>query len=343
MAKRGVKNQAKMSYSVLAVIFIIVIIAAILVFYKVPATGKATTTTDLSATIASIVTCSASPSSLDFGGLTLGSDKTTTSGTTVDMTGSNANTKLEAAVTTSSSWIDGFKSANVAWGLLCPASSGTAASGLANGVGYKRLEFDPTKNTCRNGAGSTGTTVGLGTGTIPSLAQQTTTHKIFSKIKAPTGTTPGTFSSTITFTCSEITGPSAGLSFEVGDIEFGVNPANDGKVTCDGSTPNIFVAQAGIGASRASITDAVTSVIYICDSTGNCAPATVAQKTAGAPCGNTLPPIISTPNNNDVVCGEFTCPAGLTPGANAFVFIETGPLATPAGAVVQTYKTVTLV
>ena len=338
--KRGIKNGSLFVFA----IAIVAIFALVMFFYQAPKpTGFATDTVNMSASITATVSCSASPATLSFGSLTLGSDTTSGSATIVDTTGSNTVTNINSSVTSASSWIPGFTTTNNAWGIKCPHTGNTAASGLTSSSGYSQHEFSPTENICRRGAGISGVTVGLGTGTIVNLAQNPESHSITSRIKAPTGTTPGSYWSIVTFTCSQITGGAAGMSFELADVEL-TGPPTDATVLCDGATQNRFVAQLGLGPAQGNIVDSTSSIIHVCDSVHNCIPATVTSQitTPGASCGNVVAPVASTTNGVDIVCGEFTCPGGtLTPGAGQ-VFIQTGALNNPAGEVAHSYLNVTL-
>jgi len=328
--------KKKMNVPLVAGIIIVIIIlaaAAILLWGK--PTGYATTPVGLTGTIAATVTCAASPSSVSFPAITLGSDATTTTGTIIDMTGSNANTKVTATAS-GATWI--YTSKSTSYGISCPTATGTAASTLNDGVGYKAQEMAGA-NDCRNGAGIAGATVGTGTGSIPTLQQCATTMKIFWKVKALLGTAPGTYTDTVTFTCAQTT---PATSAEISTIEYGTNTA---KVKADGVTDNIYVLQSASGAAPMVFSDTLKPSITICDSVGKCVQpsATDIAPSIASPCAN-LYPTPNTPHGLDIIWGRFKTPAGLTPGVGGYVLIETPPSTAPApgGVVAQAQYKVTI-
>ncbi|MEM5814827.1 MAG: hypothetical protein QXD77_03340 [Candidatus Aenigmatarchaeota archaeon] len=346
MSKRGAKGEKKISYAMIIIIAIAIALITLSLF-RTP-TGQATTSpVNMSASITSTVTCTATNLTMGFGELTpLGSDRTTLNGTVIDASGSNVNTKITASVTTSSSWIPGFTSENNAWGILCANSADSQASGLDDTSGaYRTQKHSPSANTCRNAVGATGAMLCLGSPACalgPSMvAQKTTTNRILSKIKVPQGTASGSYWTIVTFSCSELTGGQAGLQFELADIE---RPTANGQIKCDGSTANVFVASAGLGAAPQTVDKGTLSKIFVCIPNGTCVPATVTQYISQPTCPNVVAPITATPNAAaaEVVCGTFTCPAGIGTSGSAQVLIESmlgGPL---AGTVVHSYYDATL-
>lgn len=309
-------------------------------------TGGATAPVNISAVVTQSVSCAASSATLSFGTLTLAQDRTTSTGVIIDATGSTSTTGMTASVTTATSWIPGFTSNNTAWGILCPNDS-TDASGLSDyGLGaYKQHEFSPNTNKCRSPAGISGAMIGLGNSgsfKVTNFPQVPTSQVVFSRIKAPAGTTPGSYWTIVTFTCTEITGGAAGLASETVDIE---NTTHDASVKCDGTTNNVYVVETGLGPVQAQMDDGQAPIIYVCNSTGRCVAGVVVTPNTGPTCTNTVAPIANTPNagNDEIICGTFKCPPDLvnTVG-NAQVWIEAGPLVSPSNEYVSSYMNVTI-
>jgi hypothetical protein len=322
-----------------AVAIIVLTFLLVIIFGPFKATGHATQQdVTIGATIASTITCTASPTSLSFGTLTLGSDATTTSGTVIDTTGSTDTAIITATVQDATTWIPGFTSVSTSWAILCPNNSVTP-SGLTDPTGFRRHEFTPSINKCGTPDVS-GALLGLGNPTLriqPPPSQTSVTHHVFSKIHVPAGTAAGTYQATERFTCALRTGAETSLAFEVVDVE---SPTLDATVAM-GNT-NKYVGEATLGPNRAQIDSSQAPVIYVCDSVGKCLQG-ASVTPALTNCLNSKGPITGTTHTNpdEIGCGTFVLGTGLTAGSGELI-MEIGPLVSPAGAYVFSHKDITI-